>query len=72
MNWLSQDGYVLRYRCSSTTPQSLAERGDGVYKFPTRGTRETFAARDISSVIALGKSENGSERTNAKAKIRKR
>src|SRR5947208_16299924 len=40
-------------------------------KFPTSGTREAFAASDISSVIARAKPENGSEQTKADERIRK-
>jgi hypothetical protein len=56
---------------------TLAKKTGGVpnletRRFFTEKSRETFAASDISSVIALEKSEKGSERTKAEAKIRKR
>ena len=41
-------------------------------RFPTRRTRETFGASDISSVIALAESENRRKQTGADDRTRKR
>ena len=63
---------TLPVTCSVSTqfaPKRLPECGDEVYPrtLSTRGTRETFVASVISSVIALEKFENDGERTKADA-----